>query len=135
MTSAWLYFQTLSFMSWASSELHRVVGYRIVYPQFFEKYHLPNDANDALIDKGTHELTKLLETLENHLLASSDFLCGKDMTVADLYVATILVQLEWTEFDMSLWPRVCHWLASVKSTEHWDTVHEKHCGFVKELHK
>ena len=125
----------LSFITWASSELHRVVGYRIVYPQFFEKYHLPDNANDALIDKGTHELTKHLETLENHLLAESAYLCGKDITVADLYVATVLVQLDWTEFDMMLWPRLCHWLQCMKCSEHWSTVHEKHNGFVKELHK
>eukprot|EP00794_Sanderia_malayensis_P015216 gene15216-16787_t len=126
--------KTLSYLSWAGSELHRVVGYRIVYPQFFEKYHLPNEANDALIDKGMHELTKLLETLENHLLTSSDYLCGNNITVADLYVATILVQLEWTEFDMTLWPRIQHWLEGIKQTEHWDIVHEKHNGFLQQLH-
>eukprot|EP00112_Aurelia_sp_Birch-Aquarium-sp1_P012382 Seg2604.4 transcript_id=Seg2604.4/GoldUCD/mRNA.D3Y31 product="Glutathione S-transferase 1 isoform D" protein_id=Seg2604.4/GoldUCD/D3Y31 len=127
--------KTLSFITWASSELHRVVGYRIVYPQFFEKYHLPNEANDALIDKGMHELTTDLETLEHHVLPGSKYLCGEEMTIADLYVATILVQLEWIDFDFSLWPKIINWMQQIKEIPQWAEVHEKHYGFVKELKK
>ena len=124
-----------SFLTWTSSELHRIVGYRIVYPQFFEKYHLPNDANDALIEKGMEELTKVLETLEHHALVSSKFLCGDQMTIADLYAGTMLTQLEWVEFDFKLWPNVINWLAAIKQSSNWDFVHEKHNGFVKTLRK
>lgn len=111
------------------------MGYRIIYPQFFEKYHLPNEANDALVEKGTEELTKVLETLEHHALATSKFLCGEKLTIADLYIGTILVQLEWIDFDLKLWPRVIGWLQSVKKSNFWDVVHEKHNGFVRELKK
>lgn len=111
------------------------MGYRIIYPQFFEKYHLPNDANDALIEKGTEELTKVLETLEYHVLASAKYLCGDNLTIADLYVATMLVQLEWVDFDLTLWPTVIEWIQMVKQSSHWDSVHEKHNGFVSELKK
>eukprot|EP00795_Rhopilema_esculentum_P007233 gene7233-12916_t len=73
--------KALSFITWASSEVHRIVGYRIVYPQFFEKYHLANEANDALIDKGTEELTKILETIENHVLQHPTFLVAMISTL------------------------------------------------------
>ena len=115
--------------------MHRIVGYRIVYPQFFEKYHLANEANDALIDKGTEELTKILETIENHVLAASNFLGGNDINIADLYVSTILTQLEWIEFDFALWPNTACWLRSLKQSPHWQKVHEKHDGFLRELKK
>jgi len=125
--------KVFSYLTWASSELHRIVGYRIIYPQFFEKYHLPNDANDALVEKGMEELTKVLETLEHQALAFSKFLCGDQITIADLYVGTVLTQLEWIEFDFKLWPNIIGWLAAIKKSNHWEFVHEKHNGFLKEL--
>eukprot|EP00111_Clytia_hemisphaerica_P006716 TCONS_00019420-protein len=124
-----------SMLSWASSELHQVLGYRVVYPNFMESYQLTGDSTEGLIEKGTKELTKMLEMMENVFLRRNKFLTGSSITVADYYVATLILQLEWLEFDFSLWPKLTNWLNTFKDLELWKKVHEKHNGFVAELKK
>ena len=60
---------------------------------------------------------------------------GATVTVADYYVATLILQLEWLDFDFSLWPKLTSWLNTFKDLELWKKVHEKHDGFVAELKK
>ena len=60
---------------------------------------------------------------------------GSTLTVADFYVATVILQLEWISFDFSLWPKTVKWLSTFKELELWKKVHEKHDGFVGELKK
>ena len=63
-------------LSWASCELHQVVGYRVVYPNFMESYQLAGDSTEALIEKGTKEMTRMLEMIESVFLGRSKFLTG-----------------------------------------------------------
>ena len=63
-------------LTWTSSELHQVLGYRVVYPNFMESYQLPGDSTEALIERGTKEMTKLLEMIENVFLGRTKFLTG-----------------------------------------------------------
>ncbi|XP_013391146.1 glutathione S-transferase theta-1-like [Lingula anatina] len=123
-----------SIISWASSELHRVVGYYYTYPQFLDRFRLPSDsANEALIEAGIKGMTKHLETLEKRYLQKSPYLVGDEITVADTVVATILCQAEWVGFKFKIWPRVNQWLDNVKQQEFWDRVHDAHYQFLREL--
>ncbi|KAJ8042329.1 Glutathione S-transferase theta-1 [Holothuria leucospilota] len=128
-----------SLIEWTENELHRVLGYRCVYPQISQKYRLPSNlASDQLVETGFKELAFLLEYLENKLLAtgtstSSVYLCDKELTVVDFFVATILMQAEWISFDLRLWPKLKSWLGSMKSQNGWDQVHKVHREFVQEL--
>lgn len=63
-------------LSWASCELHQVLGYRVVYPNFMESYQLPGDSTEALIEKGTKVMTGMLEMIENVFLGRTKFLTG-----------------------------------------------------------
>ena len=58
---------------------------------------------------------------------------GDNPTVADCYLATMLVQLQWVQFDFSLWRKIRTWLETMKEVKGWNEVHEKHYGFVKKL--
>ena len=124
-----------SLLSWVSTKLHTTVGYRVVYPNFIESYQPGEEATETFIDKGTIQLTRELEFLENGLLGGSEgkYLCGDDVTLADYFAATVLVQLDWVGFEFGLWRRVCGWLDALRTCEHWKTVHEKHDGFVMKL--
>ncbi|EDO29852.1 predicted protein [Nematostella vectensis] len=129
--------EVLSVMHWGSTTLHRVLGYRHVYPHFVEKYHLKShEDTEKLVEQGAHELTKQLEVLESHYLKKNPFLCGKELTVADTYVATVLCQAEWVNLEIpSLWPRVFAWFTKVKSQPKWYIVHEQHDMFLHKLAK
>ena len=113
-----------------------MLGYKYVYPQLLERYHLSNEAGtEELVDKGLAEASELLEALESFYLRDNPFLCGSELTVADSYVATILCQAEWVDFDFKLWPRLSEWLARVKGQEHWRDVHSTHNDFLLKLKK
>ncbi|XP_065653888.1 glutathione S-transferase theta-1-like [Hydra vulgaris] len=124
-----------SMLDWASSKLHQTAGYRLVYPNFLEPYQLEDDATESLIEKGTVELTSLLESIERIFLASDQYLTGDLPTIADYYIATVIVQLEWINFDLKLWPKLNNWLVNIKKSEYWSLVHEKHEGFLIEMTK
>ncbi|XP_046381062.2 glutathione S-transferase theta-1-like isoform X1 [Haliotis rufescens] len=125
-----------SLISWANSELHRVVGYGYVYPQFLEKYALSGEeANEVLVEKGLHYITRHLEVLENRYLAKHKYLTGDRHTVADVFVATVLLQLQWPNFQFRIWPKVDTWLSRVKQVEFWDIVHVSHREFLQELER
>ncbi|XP_076470648.1 glutathione S-transferase theta-3-like [Babylonia areolata] len=126
-----------SLCCWANSQLHRAVGFGYIYPQFLEKYALPgHDHNEAMTEHALRDVTHQLEALEQRYLATNNpYLTGNRQTVADLYVATVLVQMEWTGFRFKLWPKVDSWLTRVRHAEFWDTVHQSHQDFVAELER
>ena len=123
-----------SLLGWVSTKLHTTVGFRVVYPNFIEAYQPGEEATEALIDKGTLELTKELEFMENCLLGNSQYIAGgDDPSIADYFAATVLCQLDWVSFEFTLWHKLSCWLERVKNSRDWDFVHEKHYGFVAKL--
>lgn len=116
--------------------LHSVVGFKYVYPQLLERYHLSSEVGtEELIEKGLAQASELLEAIESLYLGENPFLCGAELTVADSYVATILCQAECVEFDFKLWPKLTEWLVRVKGQERWSEVHSTHNDFAKKLEK
>lgn len=125
-------------LDWAASELHIVIGYKFVYPQFFDEPRHPGDAKstEMAINNATRKVVEELEAIEKKYFSAQDssFLCGDVASVADTYVATIIVQLEWVEsMDMKLWSKLNRWLKEVRKQEYWDEVHGKHKEFVESL--
>lgn len=118
------------------SIFYRVVGYSYAYPSSLDKYRLPDEsANEILIDQGMCQLAKHLERLEKNYLTSKDYLTGDSHTVADMYVATVLVTAEWTGLDLRLWPKVAEWLQREKQEPYWTQVHKAHDHLVKEVNQ
>lgn len=112
------------------------LGYKYVYPQLLERFHLPNDADtEELVERGLAQTSELLEVIENFYLQDHPFLCGSELTVADSYVATIMCQAELVELDFILWPRLCAWMVKVKGQEHWVEVHSAHGNFLQKVKK
>ena len=116
--------------------LARSLGYRYVYPQLLDRYHLSGEDTEVLVEKGAVEMSGHLEVLETFYLRTQPFLCGAEPTVADSYAASIVLQSEWVDFEPGkLWPRVAAWLQKVKGQVKWDEVHAQHNGFVKQLRR
>lgn len=93
------------------------------------------EQTETNISVATRKVVDILESTEKKYFGfGSKFLCGDKLTVVDLYVATIVLQLEWVEsVDMKLWPKLNKWLKEVRTQKHWDTVHAKHREFVENL--
>ncbi|XP_067933376.1 uncharacterized protein [Watersipora subatra] len=123
-----------SIISWTNSELHRVAGYMFAYPQFLTKYRLDTDAaNECLVECGIQRLTALLSKIENVYLARTQFVCGPQLTVADSFMVTTLLQSQWGGFNFSIWPKVKAWVLEVMNQPHWDTVHNAHKEFLNDV--
>ena len=93
------------------------------------------ESNEIFIEKGLYFVTRMLEILESKYLSKNKYLTGNRHTMADLYVATILVQLEWPGFKFKLWPKVDNWLSRVKMVEFWEEVHVSHQEYLRELER
>lgn len=121
---------------WTDFFSFRAVGHNYTYPQFLEQYALPSDkANEIIVESGLKLMSRQLEILEKRYLEKSQFLTGNRITVADSYVATILLQAEWCHTKFTMWPHVEKWLSRVKNQVHWDTVHLSHTMYLKELER
>ncbi|XP_071957681.1 glutathione S-transferase theta-1-like [Antedon mediterranea] len=127
--------QVESIIAWASSELHRIVGYRCAYPQSLKKYSLTSRAaTEVLVKSGTEQLITNLEMLEKLYLKDNVYLCGGQVTMADIVVATTLIQAEWVGFSFRMWPKVFKWLKLIEQVvEFWEDVHKTHTDYVNEL--
>ena len=88
-----------------------------------------------MIQQATRKVVDELEAMgKKYFSSGAPYICGDKLTIADIYVATVLVQLEWLEvIDMKLWPKLNRWLKEVRKHRHWETVHEKHKEFVDSL--
>lgn len=126
---------------------HRILAHRCIYPQISQRYRLPSNlATEQLVETGFKELAVELEFLESKLAMgavsgssspspSLNYLCGGEPTIADFFVATILMQTEWVSFDLRLWPNMQSWFEKVQTQKYWHEIHEVHYDFIKQLKK
>jgi glutathione S-transferase len=74
------------------------------------KLFAPPDKRDPkAADRATEAVQAPLKILENHL-KDRDYLLGKDFTIADLNVASVLSLANFVRFDFSSLPSVKKWL-------------------------
>ncbi|CDW75323.1 glutathione s-transferase domain-containing protein [Stylonychia lemnae] len=73
-------------------------------------------------------LTRSLSLMERWL-AQSKYLCGEQMTIADISAACELIQTKFIAFDLAKWPKVQAWLKHM--VEENPTILEVHQPFLK----
>ncbi|XP_020896684.1 uncharacterized protein LOC110235561 [Exaiptasia diaphana] len=116
-----------SIVCWACGALKRDVCHNYINPSLsLQEDSLAGDANMSLISYGKTEVIFHLNTLENHYLNNSTFLCGERETFADSWVALILSLLELLSFDFSPWPKVKTWMLNMKSNCDYVDVSHQH---------
>ena len=104
------------------------------YPQFLDRYRLETEsANECLIESGIQTLTSQLSKIEKRYLKRSEFLCGSELSVADSFMVTTLMQSQWGGFNFAMWPKVRTWMLKVMDQPHWQAVHEAHMEFIQEM--
>ena len=71
---------------------------------------LPADQRDEKVAlAGIEKLKAPLKVLDDHL-QNSDYLLGKEFTIADLNVASVLSIAQYIQLDLSPTPRAQKWL-------------------------
>jgi glutathione S-transferase len=90
---------------WAMTEVETpmldVVYHRLMLP--------PDQRDEKLALAGVEKLKAPLKVLDDHL-EKSDYLLGKEFTIADLNVASVLSIAQYIQLDLSPTPRAQNWL-------------------------
>jgi glutathione S-transferase len=69
----------------------------------------PEQRNEAAVAKGIEDLQKPLKVLDDYL-HNREYILGKQFTIADLNVATVLSLVMFAKLDLSSTPAVQNWL-------------------------
>eukprot|EP00794_Sanderia_malayensis_P000422 gene422-1058_t len=103
---------------WAVNSLARAVYHDFAAPRLYESHSIGEFEVISLIAHGKSEIINHFDTIEQHYLRNgkSNCLLGKELTMADILVATTVVPLEAVMFDFTPWPSLCKWFEMAKST-------------------
>lgn len=110
-------------MDWFNTGFYHEYGYAIVYSQLLPKY-APSDpaAHAEMIARGHEAAARRLTTLNDHMIGDNAFVCGPQITLADYFGLPILALGEIVGFDLSPWPKVERWVATMKARPAWGPV-------------
>ncbi len=121
-------------MDWVNTQLCRDLAYGLVYPQIFPHHKRPSEeVQKATLAWAKERAAGWMKVLDAHLLGSGDYLCGKQITIADYYAAPFVALAEAVGSDYSGYPNVKRWLGRMKGLKSWAKVNEAINGFAASL--
>ena len=122
-------------MDWVNTQLSRDLYYGVVYPQIFPFHKRRSDeAQNATVEWSKQRAQGWLKVLNDSILgADNAYLCGDNITIADLFCAPFLAMGEVTGSDFSAYLNVQKWLGRMKSLKSWKPVNEAIDGFAASL--
>jgi glutathione S-transferase len=106
----WLFWEASAWQPALSTVLAACVGHRLL-PSVVPAPSAPPEWKHP-------QLAPLLAFLDA-ALARSAFLCGSELTIADLSVAGMTTYFRHAEFPSAAWPNLEAWLARVEALEPW----------------
>jgi glutathione S-transferase len=119
-------------MDWLNTGFYRDLGYGLVYPQIFPHHKRQSDeAHARTIQWGQDKTKAWLEVLDRRLLGSGKkYLCSDEITIADYLGAGMISLCEVIKADLSQYPNVARWYASMKARPNWAKANEVFYGMV-----
>ena len=122
-------------MDWLNTGFYRDFGYGLVYPQIFPHHHRRSDeAHAGAIDWGKQKAKAWLSILDQQLLGSGrKYLCGDEITIADYFGAGMVSLVDAIGCDMTAFPNVARWFATMKARPNWAKANEVFYGFAGSL--
>ena len=67
---------------------------------------------------------KVLDTLEQQL-GDNDFVCGKDISIADFQLYCEALDVHYVGFKMDKWPKTTAWMARCRQAKGLKEVHDE----------
>ena len=107
----WLFWESSAWQPALSSVLAPCDGHRLV-PSVVPAPAAPPDWQSP-------QLAPLLAFLDAELARGLAFLCGGELTIADLSVAGMTTYFLHAGFPSGAWPNIAGWLACIESLEAW----------------
>ena len=118
-------------MDWFNTGFYRDYAYNVVYPQIYPHHKRPDDATQkGTIEWGKGQTQKWLKILNDHWLGKSNtFLCGSQMTIADIFGYSLLSAGMVTRDEFKNFPNVDRWIKEVEKLPSWPKVNAGLAGF------
>ena len=121
-------------MDWINTQLCRDLAYGLIYPQIFPHHkRQSDDAQKATLAWAKERAGGWMNVLDTHLIGSGDYLCGKQITIADYYAAPFVALAESVGSDLAAYPNVKRWLGKMKALKSWAKVNEVINGYAASL--
>ncbi len=122
-------------MDWLNTQFYRDFGYGLVYPQLFPHLRRPTEEQQSgTIAWGKERAKGWLGILDKHMIGPSNaYLCGNEITIADMFGAPMLSAGELIHCDFSAYPNVTRWLNKMKARPSWKKVNEAFDGLATSL--
>jgi len=116
-------------MDWFNSDFYRDWGYNLAYPQLFAHHARPTDEiTKGVIQWGSEKAKRGLKLLEDSLDGKA-YLCGDDLTIADIFGGQIISLGEILRVDFSSYPKLQRWMGKMKAMPEWKEINAAHDGF------
>ncbi len=108
-------------MDWFNTGFYHAFGYALIYSRMMpEKYGLADAASQAELEaKGLERARRRLDVLNDHMIGDGAFVCGPRITLADYFGLPVLTLGEIVGFDLSPWPNIERWIATMKARPAW----------------
>ncbi len=121
-------------MDWFNTGFYRDLGYNLVYPQIFPHHkRSSDDVTGGVVQWGKEKTSFWLRILDQNILGDAPYVCGKEMTIADLFGSALVTCGELVKTDFTKYPNVQRWIQRMKQLPSWNKVSEVHDGFVASL--
>jgi glutathione S-transferase len=113
-------------MDWFNTGLYRDFGYGFVYPQTFPNHQRPDTAvNSGIVAWAKEKSQNWLRILDQDLIgAQNDFVCGKQITIADYLGAGIVSLGDIVRVDFACYPSIKRWMDGMKARPSWAATHD-----------
>jgi glutathione S-transferase len=117
-------------MDWFNTSFFREFGYSMMYPQLLPHHARATDElTRGTVAWGKEKAAKQLQTLDEAILGPHPYVCGAEMTIADLFGAEMLCLGEVIGCKFGSYPNVSKWIARLKALPEWPKVNEGIDGF------
>jgi len=123
-------------MDWFNTGFYRDFAYNLVYPQIFPHLKRPDPTVQAgTLAFGCDKSKGWLKVLDESILGANKFVCGNDITIADYLGSIMVLAAEPVGCDLSAYPNVSRWMATMKSLKNWQAVNAAFYQYVVEPNK
>lgn len=121
-------------MDWCNTQFYREYGYHLVYPQVYPHHKRPtDDVQNGTLEWGKERAAAALSILNDHILGDNPYVCGKELTIADIFMSSLVTAGDLINVDFSRFPAVKSWVEKMRSLPKWKAVNEVHDGFAASL--
>ena len=117
-------------MDWINTNFYREWGYNLCYPQLFPHLKRRSDeAQAATLEFGKANAQRWFKVLNDYWLGGSkSYLCDNQVTIADYFGVGLVTLGELIGADLSFYPNVQRWVATMKKLPNWEKVNKEFYG-------